>query len=187
MPLYVALPIAVIVGYLLGSIPFAHLMARRKGIDIGSTDTRIAGTANVFRQVGRRSGAVVFMGDAGKGAAAIVFANALGIDTPLALLALAAALAGHAFPLLGLTRWPSGAGLATLSGGGAAAVGWLGPIAILAGVVFILASRRTLAGALAAFVLFLVLNVFWPTDPKTIAGIIALGVAVLVWSRVRWR
>ena len=141
-------------------------MARRKGIDIGSTDTRIAGTANVFRQVGRRSGAVVFMGDAGKGAAAIVFANALNVDTPLALLALAAALAGHAFPMLGLTRWPSGAGLATLSGGGAAAVGWLGPIAILAGVVFILASRRTLAGALAAFVLFLVLNVFWPTDPK---------------------
>ena len=80
--LYVALPIAVIVGYLLGSIPFAHLMARAKGIDIGSTDTRIAGTANVFRQVGRRSGAIVFMGDSGKGAAAIVFANALGIDTP---------------------------------------------------------------------------------------------------------
>ena len=45
-----------VIGYLLGALPFAQWVSRYiKGVDIFSTGTTLAGTANVFWNVGRRS------------------------------------------------------------------------------------------------------------------------------------
>ena len=45
---------AIAVGYLLGAIPTAYIMARlRKGIDIREVDVGNVGAAAVIRQVGR--------------------------------------------------------------------------------------------------------------------------------------
>ena len=68
-----------VIGYLLGALPFAQLVSRYiKGVDIFSTGTTLAGTANVFWNVGRRSALLVFIGDVGKGSAAVAVAWALG-------------------------------------------------------------------------------------------------------------
>ena len=50
-----------LVGYLLGSIPFAHMAACRKGIDIFGTGNHQAGTTNVFCNVGLRIGLLVLL------------------------------------------------------------------------------------------------------------------------------
>ena len=185
MPVYAAVAVSVVLGYLLGSLPWAYLAARRKGIAIGEVDTRIAGTANVFRRVGRRWGVLVFVGDAGKGAAAIVLANAIGAENALALPALAAAVAGHNWPLLGLSRLPGGVGLATLAGGCVGSAWLIAIPSMVLGVATIFVLRNTGVGAGVGLALYGVLAFVTGLDPWTIGGLAALGVLVVLWAKVR--
>ena len=185
MPVYAAVTVSIVAGYMLGSLPWAYLAARRKGVAIGDVDTRIAGTANVFRQVGPQWGMLVFAGDAAKGAAAVVLANAIGAEGALALPALAAAIAGHNWPLLGLSRLPGGVGLATLAGG-CFGVAWLIALPSLAlgvGMIFVL--RNTGVGAGFGLALYAVLGIVAGLDPWVISGLAALGVLVVVWAKMR--
>jgi glycerol-3-phosphate acyltransferase PlsY len=185
MPVYAAVAVSVVAGYALGSLPWAYLAARRKGIAIGEVDTRIAGTANVFRQVGRQWGVLVFAGDAGKGAAAVALATAIGAEGPLALPALAAAIAGHNWPLLGLSRLPGGVGLATLAGG-CLGFAWMIALPSMAlGVAMIFVLRNTGVGAGLALSFYGVLAFVTGLDPWTIGGLVALGVLVLAWAKLR--
>ena len=185
MPVYAAVAVSVVAGYLLGSLPWAYLAARRKSIAIGEVDTRIAGTANVFRQVGRRWGVLVFAGDAGKGAVAVAIANLIGAEDALALPALAAAMAGHNWPLLGLSRLPGGVGLATLAGGcfGAAWLIALPSMALGDAMIFIL--RNTGVGAGFGLTLYAVLGFVTGLDLLLMGGLAALGVLVVAWAKVR--
>ena len=66
MPIAGALAASVAVGYALGSIPWAYVSARLKGVDIVNVDTGIAGAANVYRRLGWALGVGVFIGDAAK-------------------------------------------------------------------------------------------------------------------------
>ena len=185
MPVYAAFAVSIVAGYLLGSLPWAYLAARRKGVAIGEVDTRIAGTANVFRQVGPQWGVLVFAGDAAKGAAAVVLANAIGADGALALPALAAAIAGHNWPLLGLSRLPGGVGLATLAGG-CFGVAWIIALPSLAlGVVMIFVLRNTGVGAGLGLVLYGALGAMSGVDLWVLGGLAALGVLVVAWAQLR--
>lgn len=183
MPLYAALLLSAVVGYGLGSIPWAHLAARRNGVDIGGVDTGIAGAANVFRQVGRVWGAAVFAGDAGKGAAAVVAANAVGAEGALALPALAGAVLGHCWPLLG--RAPGGVGLAVLGGGAAAVGGLAGVVSMAFGVAMVGALRNAGYAAGLGFALFGVLGMYTGVDPAILGGVFGLCLTVLAWARLR--
>jgi len=72
--------LAIIIAYLLGSIPFAYLIGRlRKGTDIRETGTRNMGAMNVFYTVGFWWGFLVLISDVGKGAAAVGVAIGLGV------------------------------------------------------------------------------------------------------------
>jgi glycerol-3-phosphate acyltransferase PlsY len=97
--------ISVVVGYLLGSIPSAYLIARfRKGIDIRQLGSKNMGAMNVYYQVGTIEAAVVLFVDVSKGIGAILLTRyLLGIPliSPFGLhsaLAGIAAVLGHAFP-----------------------------------------------------------------------------------------
>ena len=107
--------ISIVIGYLLGSIPTAYIMSKvRKGIDIREVDTRNMGAGSTFRQIGIWEGFVVFAVDAGKGAGAVLIAQALGVSQPFVLAAGFAAILGHSYPFA--IGFRGGQGVATIIG-----------------------------------------------------------------------
>ncbi len=132
---------AILVGYLLGSVPFAHLAARLKGVDIFSTGSTRAGTANVFWNVGRRVGLLVFLADAAKGSLAIIIAGLMDISGPLMLLAGGGAILGHWKSVF--TGFRGGDGMATLIGVSLTMAPLLAFVSGMIGIVALLISWKS--------------------------------------------
>jgi acyl phosphate:glycerol-3-phosphate acyltransferase len=121
MPVWLAL----VGAYVIGSLDFAVVVARSRGVDIRSVGSGNPGMSNVLRTLGRGPAVMVLVGDMMKGviAAALgyVAANAgssTGLtdlaDEPLAYAAGLLAVTGHVFPVF--HRFRGGKGVAT--GGG---------------------------------------------------------------------
>lgn len=92
--------IAIVIGYLLGSIPFAYIAGRlKKGVDIRRVGTGNMGAVNVMRQVGTMIGYAVFIADIAKGLLAVFIAQWLGLSLTWVLVAGFAAVAGHNWPV----------------------------------------------------------------------------------------
>ena len=107
--------IAIIIGYLLGSIPSAYLAARlRKGIDIREVGSKNMGTMNVYYEVGLIEAILVLLTDVGKGIVAILIARWLGVSVLFQLLTGLAAVIGHRFPVF--LKFHGGKGGATTIG-----------------------------------------------------------------------
>jgi glycerol-3-phosphate acyltransferase PlsY len=106
--------VAVVAGYLLGSIPVALLVGRAHGVDLREVGDRNPGAWNALEQLGARAAAPVFAGDALKGLAAGLIGLALG-GTWVAYAAVAAAMLGHAFPVFASFR--GGKSVMTFVGG----------------------------------------------------------------------
>ena len=89
--------IAILIGYLLGSIPAAYIVTHLvKGKDVRQLGGGNVGGLNVFREVGPWPALVVGIVDLGKGAAAVAIAHWLLAVLPLfVLLAGLAAVVGH--------------------------------------------------------------------------------------------
>ncbi len=89
--------LAIVIGYLLGSIPSAYVIARLKtGKDIRRMGGGNVGGLNVFREVGLWPGIAVVTVDFGKGAGAVAIAYwLLAVPQPYVLLAALAAVIGH--------------------------------------------------------------------------------------------
>ena len=108
--------IAVIVAYLLGSIPSAYIVTRlQTGQDIRKLGRGNVGAYNVLKEVGLKQALAVIILDALKGASAVYFIPSI-LDVPL-LFVLAAGLAavvGHIWPVF--LKFRGGKGLATTLG-----------------------------------------------------------------------
>lgn len=106
--------IALLLGYLLGSIPFGLLLTRMAGTqDIRSIGSGNIGATNVLRTGRKGLAAATLLGDALKGTAAVLLAGAL-IGPEAALPAALGAFLGHLFPVwLG---FKGGKGVATFLG-----------------------------------------------------------------------
>jgi glycerol-3-phosphate acyltransferase PlsY len=116
--------IAVVAAYLIGSIPFALLLARRHGIDVRRVGSGNLGATNVLRTVGARAAIVTLLLDAGKGTMAVVVAQQLADGTVVPVLGALAAIVGHVWPVwLGFR---GGKGVATAAG----AFALLAPVAL---------------------------------------------------------
>ncbi len=90
----------VILGYLLGSIPTAYIVGRvLKGVDIRQIGDGNMGAANTFRQLGPKAGITVGIIDAGKGAAAVLIAQATSLPLVAVLLTGTAVVVGHNWPV----------------------------------------------------------------------------------------
>ena len=105
--------LALVAGYLLGSIPFGLLLTRLAGKgdirDIGSGNI---GATNVLRTGSKRLAAATLVLDAVKGAAAVLIARQLWPDA--VNFAAVGALVGHLYPVW--LRFHGGKGVATLLG-----------------------------------------------------------------------
>jgi glycerol-3-phosphate acyltransferase PlsY len=110
-----AIIIALITAYFLGSIPTAYIIGRlRKGIDIRQVGSRNMGAMNVFYNVGFFYGILVLLTDIAKGAAAIALARCLEAPIAVELIAGFIAVLGHSFPVW--LRFRGGKGGAPLIG-----------------------------------------------------------------------
>ncbi|MGB3734732.1 MAG: glycerol-3-phosphate acyltransferase [Ilumatobacter sp.] len=94
--------ISVVVGYLLGCIQVANLVARRRAsVDLRDVGDRNPGFWNARETLGRMAAVPVFVGDVSKGFAAAGVGALLADDGVwgMAYIAGGAAMVGHAFPL----------------------------------------------------------------------------------------
>jgi glycerol-3-phosphate acyltransferase PlsY len=90
----------VAIGYLLGSIPTAYIAGRTlRGVDIRQIGDGNMGAANAYRQLGPKIGIMVGIVDAAKGALAVLIAMAADAPQVVVLLAGAAAVFGHNWPI----------------------------------------------------------------------------------------
>lgn len=97
----------VVVSYLVGSIPVAGLVARRRaGVDLRDVGDRNPGYWNAKETLGRRAAVPVFVGDVAKGALAAGLGRALAGDGDwwLAYVGGFAAMVGHAWPVFARFR-----------------------------------------------------------------------------------
>jgi len=99
------------IAYLLGSIPWAYLVARWAGQDVRRLGDGNVGAHNVMRHVGRRWGVLALVLDAGKGTLAVVLAHAVADSEWLPVLAGWLVVIGHNYPVW--LRFRGGKGLAT--------------------------------------------------------------------------
>ena len=111
--------LALALSYLAGSIPFAAIAGRLRGVDLRKHGSGNLGATNVFRVLGAKIGIAVFLLDALKGALPVFYLPPRIVsprDPVLWAIACGiAAIAGHVRPIfLGLRR--GGKGVATAAG-----------------------------------------------------------------------
>lgn len=147
--------VVVVVGYLIGSIPVANLVAgRRARLDLREVGDRNPGYWNARGILGRRDALPVFVGDVCKGAAAgglgVLLAD--GGSWWLPYVATGAAMVGHAYPVFGGFR--GGRSVLTFVGGGLVYAPLAAAIAVAVLLLVYLATRSFAWAARAGIVAF---------------------------------
>ncbi|MFN6961681.1 MAG: glycerol-3-phosphate 1-O-acyltransferase PlsY [Rhodocyclaceae bacterium] len=143
-----SLPIHLILGYLIGSLPFAVIVSKLFGLaDPRSHGSGNPGATNVLRTGNKLAAALTLLGDAGKGWLAMVVAAKLGAgETARALTGLAAFL-GHLYPIF--LGFKGGKGVATALG---VLIGLDGTVAAGAALAWLSTASVTRYSSLAALV-----------------------------------
>lgn len=185
---FVQVAVAVIGGYLLGSIPFGVITTKLGGgPDLRSIGSGNIGATNVLRTGRKDLAAITLLGDGGKGAVAVLIAwlatqdNTLQAQSVLTAAAGGAAFVGHLFPVW--LKGKGGKGVATFLGTLLAAA-W--PVGMLSGATWLLMAfvfRMSSLASLTAAALAPVF-VFLPfvQRPAPIAYL-ALFMAILIFVR----
>jgi glycerol-3-phosphate acyltransferase PlsY len=106
---------AVIIGYLLGAVPFSYIIARYlRHIDVRERGSGNVGALAVWREAGPLFGVIALVADTAKGALTIYIARWLGLGTLWICVAGFAAVAGHNWPVF--LRFRGGKGASTVMG-----------------------------------------------------------------------
>tara|TARA_B100001123_G_scaffold130593_1_gene151614 strand:+ start:713 stop:1291 length:579 start_codon:yes stop_codon:yes gene_type:complete len=145
-----------IAGYLSGSIPFAYIITRALGVDVFTIGTGNPGAANIFRMVGRKWGALVFLTDFSKGAFPVLMATVMELEMLWVVASGIAAVIGHWFPVF--LKFKGGAGLATGAGAILIMSPVLGLATIVAGIPLIKIFKDTGVGAGVAGAGYILIN-----------------------------
>ena len=192
----------VLVGYLLGSIPFGLLIGKRSNkVDVRQYGSGKIGATNVLRAVGRKAAALVVFLDVSKGALAVVLAGLIigrsylvvgdfGLGALVAqVLAALAAMAGHNWSVF--LKFQGGRGVATFMGGLIA----LCPVAaIFGGEIFIIgagltkfASLGSIAGTVGTYAILVPLTIMngFPIEYLVYALIGTIVVIVMHRDNIR--
>lgn len=146
--------ILILVGYLVGAIPFALLLTMQRGTDLRRVGSGNVGATNVLRATGPSLGVSVLLLDVSKGCAAVLFAQRMGASEMVSAAVAVAAVIGHVLPV-----W-----LGFRGGKGVATAG---------GVFLVLAPAATAVAAAAFFA------VVWITRYVSLGSIVAVVVLVV--------
>ena len=179
-----------IIGYLLGSIPFGVLVAKKYGVDIYQVGSGNPGATNVLRQIGKTAGYLVFILDFLKGLVATIWfllpIFSFSGDITLGLWGLPAAILGHTLPLF--AKFRGGKGVATAMGG---LLGVM-PVCLLIGlvcwVVIFLTTRYVAVASIgfgASLPVYSLVD-YWTGDPSS-RQVETVFLAFLVTGWIVWR
>jgi len=173
-------PLLLLAAYLLGSIPFAQILARLKGVDLRRTGSGNVGAGNLTRSVGVGWGAVAAVADGLKGLLPVVLATRAGLGPGAAGLAGVAAVVGHNWSVF--MRGRSGRGLAAAAG----LVIALNPALVIWTTGWALAGWR-IGGGLAGFVGWGLLPVVSVSlgRPVTESMVVLLLCSILIGRRMQ--
>ena len=200
--IWLSVPIAALIGYVLGSIPVGLWVCRMYGVDIRTVGSGRTGGTNAWRAAGLKAAIPTIIGDAIKGMVAVILVrwlfmqlfpepDAMSVDeatTRALILNLSVALAGG-FAVIGhnwsfLNGFKGGAGGMTAAATTLAISPLVGGITIIIGAFVIwwtrIASIGTFSVGVAAFALFLILAVQQMSPwPFIIYGVMALAAVMI--------
>jgi glycerol-3-phosphate acyltransferase PlsY len=185
---------AVVIGYILGSIPFGLLIVKLKtGKDIRKVESGRTGGTNAVRAAGLGAGLLTAILDILKGAVAVWIAQAISPGNHLIhILAPLAAILGHNHSIFLAERDENGTLRLRGGAGGAPAVGgamglWLPmfPIVVAAGAVvwftLVIASLATMTIPIIVIIVFAIRAALGQQDPVDIwYGVVAE--ILLLWA-----
>jgi glycerol-3-phosphate acyltransferase PlsY len=160
--------LAVTLAYFVGSIPFAYLLSRRRGVDLRRAGSGNVGASNVLRTTGVRAAVLAMALDGAKGTLAVLMAQLLSGGLVPTVAAAFASVVGHVYPIW--LRFRGGKGVATAAGAFAVlapeALGIAASVFLIAVVVTRFISVGSIAGALTLVVVAAISDV---------PGIVAIG------------
>jgi len=186
-----AFAVAVIGGYLLGSIPFGYLAGRIAGIDIRTRGSGNVGATNVIRTLGKSYGYPVFVADFSKGFVAVKLSMLIATraspdwSSPqmIGIVAAISSVLGHSFPLW--LHFKGGKGVATSAG----ALFGLTPVTALIGAAIWIAtfwftryvSIASMAAAAALPIVILITSCLGQSAGKALFYSSLCLAAVVIW------
>jgi len=175
------LSLSAITGYLLGSIPLAYQISRRKGVNIFQSGTGLTGASNVLHSVGKKPAAIVFWGDFLKGFSSILFGTLIGIQGHWLIIPALASVMGHWNSIF--TKFKGGDGMVTLGGATVGAFPIIGLTSITTITILTLLLRAIPYITLIAFsiggLMLFILNMIYYSDLNLAIGYFLLYILVI--------
>jgi len=171
------LPVAFVIGYLLGSIPFGLLLTRFAGTaDLRSIGSGNIGATNVLRTGRKGLAAATLLLDMLKGTVAVIIAGNLGGPNAAMLAALGAFL-GHLFPVW--LKFRGGKGVAVYIG---VLLGLFWPAAVVFCLVWLATAVTSRYSSLSALVASVVTPLFlWWFGHAALASLFAVLTLLLFY------
>ncbi len=184
----------VIIGYLLGSIPFGVIVSRSQSkIDILKSGSGKMGTTNVLRTSGKKAAGMVLVGDLIKGMLPVIIAGAVfgsdllivgevGLGALVAqVLAGLAAMVGHNWSIF--LKFKGGRGVATFFGG---LIALCPPVGLISGEILIISAVLTrymsfgsIVGTSAAYLMLIPLTILYHF-PVEYLGFAVIGAIMII-------
>jgi glycerol-3-phosphate acyltransferase PlsY len=172
------LPVALVIGYLCGSIPFGVILTRLAGTqDLRSIGSGSIGATNVLRTGRKGLAAGTLLGDLLKGTVAVLIARYFW-GPNAAMLAAFGAFLGHLFPVW--LKFKGGKGVATYIG---VLLGLFWHAAIMFGLIWLAVAFSFRYSSLAALVASFVTPLFlWWFGHHNLAALFAVLTLLLFWA-----
>jgi len=169
--------LALLVGYLFGSVPFGVILTRAAGTqDLRSIGSGSIGATNVLRTGRKGLAAATLLGDALKGTLAVIIAGYFG-GPDAAMLAALGAFLGHLFPVW--LKFRGGKGVAVYIG---VLIGLFWPAAIVFCVIWLTTAIVTRYSSLSALVASVVTPIFlWWFGNLALASLFAVLTLLLFY------
>ncbi|MDH4208727.1 MAG: glycerol-3-phosphate 1-O-acyltransferase PlsY, partial [Anaerolineae bacterium] len=176
--------VVILLGYLLGSIPFGYLVCRARGVDVTQYGSGRIGGTNVLRTAGKKAAAVSIGCDVLKGALAVLLARCLAGTELAVALAGFAAVVGHNYSLY--IGFRGGAGTGTSMGAYFFMAPWPTLIVGLSSafIGFVVLRYASVTSLLIVFIMspaLLIGVLFFQQPMEHLAFALAVG-ALVLWS-----
>ena len=174
------LMLAFAMAYLTGSVSFAYIAGRMKGLDLRKEGSGTLGARNVKRVVGKGSASAVLLLDLMKGAGAVYLAGLISEGDQAAMTGWLGVVCGHGWPVF--LRFKGGKGLASSIG----ALLVISPFILaselaLGGILLLLSRQVYLAASIMAASLPLFVHLFG--EPEMFAISIPVSAVILILHR----